>query len=702
VFDEPGEPGTHHLDRARAPQAVWVRITPFGGAGPRATWHASDLGVMAASGNMYCTGDPDRAPIRSTEPTGYAHSGPEAAFAAMTALASGLPQRVDLSMQEVVLIANMAAPGRYPDTKQRGSRRGANIGRTREIWPTRDGFVSFGLRGGKARVPSLEILTKLVAADGIDADALLNQDWNTFNQNTATDEDLAAIEVAVAEYFSRHTMQELYDIACETNLMLAPANSPREIYASAQLAARDFFGPVGDVARFPQSFVRVVSPGNAVATVKPASGVRAVEAARFKAKGWRATGGTPGRRAWEGLKIIEFGSGAAGPIATRYFVENGATVLRVESKTRPDFLRAYSMAPDNPNGLEFSTMYDGLNVGKKNVALNLKKPESVALVKRLVAEWCDAVAENYAPKAMKGFGLDYDALAAVKPDLVMISACLNGQNGPHKDYPGFGGQGSALGGYNALTGWPDREPVGPYGTITDSLAPRFVAAALAAGLLYHRRTGKGVYLDISQVESANWSLSPWLLDYEIDGIMRLRDGNRHAHMAPHGAFPCAIEANIADRSVGDRWVAIACRTDNDWKVLASIIGADASKFGTLAERKLHEDEVEALVSAWTKKRTRAVVAETLQMNGIEAVPVEDFADLHDDPQLELRHHFEAHTHPFLGAGLYERNGFRMSDAPAGYDQAGPTLGQDSEWVLRDLLGCDDAEIASLKASGAVE
>jgi crotonobetainyl-CoA:carnitine CoA-transferase CaiB-like acyl-CoA transferase len=697
VFDEPGEPGTHPLDPARAPHAVWVRITPFGAEGPRAEWRASDLGVMAASGNMYCTGDPDRAPIRSTEPTGYAHSGPEAAFAAMTALASGLPQRVDLSMQEVVLIANMAAPGRYHQTKLRGSRRGANIGRTREIWPTLDGFVSFGLRGGKARVPSLEILTKLVAGDGIDADALVNRDWNDFNQNTATDDDLAAIEIAVAEYFSRHTMQELYDIACETNLMLAPANSPREIYASAQLAARDFFGPVGDIARFPQSFVRVSSPGDDVATVKPASGVRAVERARFEASGWRVHGGTPGRRAWEGLKIIEFGSGAAGPIATRYFVENGATVLRVESKTRPDFLRAYSMSPDNPHGLEGSPMYDGLNVGKKNVALNLKKPESIALVKRLVTEWCDAVAENYAPKAMRGFGLDYEALSAVKPDLVMISACLNGQNGPHKDYPGFGGQGAALGGYNALTGWPDREPVGPYGTITDSLAPRFVAAALAAGLLYRRRTGKGVYLDISQVESANWSLSPWLLDYEVDGVLRLRDGNRHAQMAPHGAFPCTDEAGV-----GDRWVTIACRTDDDWRVLASIIGADASRFATLAARKLHEDDVEAAVAAWTRTRTRADVAHQLQASGIEAVPVEDFADLHEDPQLALRQHFVPHSHAFLGPGLYERNGFRMSDAPGGYDQAGPTLGQDSEWVLRDLLGCTDAEIESLKAAGAVE
>jgi len=173
-------------------------------------------------------------------------------------------------------------------------------------------------------------------------------------------------------------------------------------------------------------------------------------------------------------------------------------------------------------------------------------------------------------------------------------------------------------------------------------------------------------------------------------------------MAPHGAFPCKIEANNQDRSVGDRWVAVACRTDNDWKVLASIIGTDASKYPTLAQRKLHEDEVEALVAAWTKHRTRAEVAEILQSNGIEAVPVADFADLHDDRQLELRHHFEGHTHPFLGPGLYERNGFRMSDAPGGYEQSGPTLGQDSEWVLRELLGCDDAAIASLKDAGAVE
>src|SRR5689334_11862801 len=176
VIDTPAEPGAWRVDPSRAPHAVWVSVTPFGLDGPRASWRASDLGVLASTGNMYCTGDPDRAPVRCTEPTAYAHTGGEAAVAAMTALWSGIPQRVDVSMQEVVLVANMSAVAGSAKTGNRGSRRGASIGRTREIWPTKDGFVSFGLRGGKARIASLELIAKL--AD------LPERDWSTFNQNT--------------------------------------------------------------------------------------------------------------------------------------------------------------------------------------------------------------------------------------------------------------------------------------------------------------------------------------------------------------------------------------------------------------------------------------------------------------------------------------------------------------------------------------
>ena len=668
VFDTPGVAGTHVLDPGRAPDAVWVRITPFGLDGPRASWRASNLGVMAASGNMYVTGDPDRAPVRCAEPTGYAHSGPEAAFAALTALWSGVPQQVDVSMQEVVVSASMAAPAGFARTGFRGSRRGANIGRTREIWRTTDGYVSFGLRGGKARVASLELIAKLAE--------LPERDWNTWNVNTATDDELKELEEAVGAYFARHTMQELYDIACETNLMLAPANSAREIYASAQLASRGFFGPVGDVDRFPRAFVSVRSADGHAAPTGPRDATTAGN--RVAGSAAPSPGPAPGQRAWEGLKILEFGSGAAGPIATRYFVEQGATVLRIESRTRPDFLRTMALAdPTHPHGLEGAPLYDGLNVGKRNLTLNLKKPESVELVRRLVAEWADAVSENYAPRAMKGFGLDYDSLVPVRSDLVMVSTCLNGQTGPHKDYPGFGGQGSALAGYNALTGWPDREPCGPFGTITDSLAPRYVAAALAAGLHYRRRTGRGVYLDVSQVESAVWSLAPWLLDYEIDGVVRLRDGNDDPHARLHGAFACADEDGV-----DDRWVTIACWNDEELERLHGITGAD--------------------VEAWTRARTRAEVATQLQAAGIEAVPVQDFGDLNADPQLAHRRHFEAHTHPVVGDSLYERTGTRFASSPGGYDRAGPTLGQDNDWALGEVLGLSAAEIDELRSAGAVE
>ena len=667
VIDTPGWTGALELDPARAPNAVWVSVTPFGRTGPRASWRASDLGVMAATGNMYSTGDADRAPVRCTEPSAYSHTGPEAAFAALTGVASGRPHLVDLSMQEVVLVASMGAAGRFARTGFRGRRSGSAIGRTREIWTCADGFVSFGLRGGKARVPNLQLITRLLEEAGLGDPALSERDWTTYNHNTATDEELRAIEAPIARYFATRTMAELYSIACDTNLMLAPANSPRELYVSEQLATRDFFGPFEGIAHFPLSFVQV----RGAAPARPREEVRD-ESARSDHLRHEplALGREP---AWAGTKILEFGAGAAGPIATRYFAEHGATVLRVESTTRPDFLRTYAISPKNPHGLEGGDMFDALNVGKLGITLNMKHPRAVEIAKRLALEWADAVTENFAPKAMRGFGMDYDTLASERADLVMLSACLQGQTGPHRDYPGFGGQGAALSGFNILTGWPDRDPLGPYGTITDSLAPRFAAAALAAGLIYHRRTGRGVYLDLSQVECAAWSLSPWLLDYEVNGKLGIRNGNANDRAAVHGVFPCAGD---------DRWIAIAAWDADEAERLAKIAGDD--------------------IEAWSRSRPAHEAARTLQAAGIEAVPVADFGDVNEDAQLAHREHFVALTHPFLGDGDYERNGFRLSDAPSGFTRTSPTLGQDNAHVLGEILGLSDAEQQQLADEGALE
>jgi crotonobetainyl-CoA:carnitine CoA-transferase CaiB-like acyl-CoA transferase len=714
VITTPGWPGALSPDPGRAPQAVWVQVTAFGSSGPRARWRASDLGVMASTGNMYCTGDPDRAPVRCTEPSAWSHVGPEAAVAALSGLASGRPQIIDVSAQEVVMIASMGHAGRFPRTGNRGKRSGATVGVTREIWPCADGFVSFGLRGGKARVANMQTITRLVTEDGLATPALTERDWTTYDHNVLTSDELDAIAAPIAEYFLRHSMSELYEIACDTNLMLAPANSPRQLVESKQLAARAFFCALGDIEHFPRTFVHVVTPNGALAEPGPRAPARvpAADEPRWPARARPtrdardgASGGAraasqypstgPGPGAWSGTAVLEFGTGAAGPIGVRYFAEHGATVVRIESRSRPDFLRTYGNRPGNPCGLEGSDMFDALNVGKLGITLNLKHPDGVALAKRLV-QWADAVAENFAPRAMRSFGLDYASMVLEKPDLVMVSSCLQGQTGPHRDYPGFGGQGSALGGYNLLTGWPDREPVGPFGTITDSLAPRFVASALAAGLLYRRRTGRGVHLDVSQVETAVYSLSPWVLDYDVNGRVGTRQGNRSERAVPHGAFPCAGD---------DRWVALTAWDDAEWARLAKAMGVDddtVAALAALATRQARIDEVESLVAKWTAPRSASEVADTLQALGIEAVPVADLGDANADPQLHHRGHFVTLEHPCMGSCGYERNGFRLSDAEAGFSRPSPTLGEHNEYVLGEILGLDATHRRRLEKDGVLE
>ena len=343
IVHTPGWPGIPNVEASSAPQAVWLLVTPFGATGPRSGWKASDLGVMAASGNMFSTGYPDRAPLRCSEPSSYAHVGPEGVFAILSALATGRPQVVDLSMQEVVTVSNMSGVAQAFRGGVKGRRLGAQMGRTREIWHTGDGFVSFGLRGGRARVPSLRTLAALLEEEGLANDAWRDRDWDAFDQFKASDEELAALEAPLKEFFASKTMMELYEKACETGLMLAPVNSPREILASAQAISRRMYRRLGILEGFPVRFAALSSLGDSGAEIAapapaPALGARASSAWSPRAVS-APVPAPPGRGAWAGVKIVEFGAGAAGPIAARFFAEHGATVIKVESRTRPEFLR---------------------------------------------------------------------------------------------------------------------------------------------------------------------------------------------------------------------------------------------------------------------------------------------------------------------------------------------------------------------------
>ncbi|GIW41958.1 MAG: hypothetical protein KatS3mg076_2535 [Candidatus Binatia bacterium] len=400
---------------------------------------------------------------------------------------------------------------------------------------------------------------------------------------------------------------------------------------------------------------------------------------------------------FRGVKILEFGGGAAGPFGTRYFADHGATVVRVESRERPDFIRILRMTPDTPGGLDASLMFAVVNCNKYGIALNLNHPKGREVALRLV-EWADVVAENFSPKAMAKWGLDYESLRKRKPDLVMISTCLNGQTGPDRFYPGFGGQGSAIAGFNHLTGWPDREPLGPFGTITDSLSPRYVALLVAAALFHRRRTGEGQYIDLSQVEGGVVCLTEMILTYAATGEVLGRMGNRSRHAAPHGVFRCAPEGED-----DDRWVAIAVHDDEDWRRFRQAIGdpdwAREPRFATTEGRLEHVDELERAVESWTRSQKAEEVAKLLQAAGVDAGIVENFGDLWHDAQLAYRRHFRELEHPVIGRYFGEANAIRFSRTPEEFRMAAPCLGQHTELVLREFLGMSEEEYRALEAEG---
>ncbi len=681
----PGDPG--------APRASRITVTPFGLTGPMAGWRGSDLTCLAASGYLFATGDRDRPPVRCTEPLAYAHVGGEVALAALTALASGTPQHVDVSIAEAMTAANMSAHVSMFQHGDRGSRSGGAMGRTREVWRCRDGFIVFGMRGGPSRARTWEAVVRRLTADGIDAAPFAGIDWSTFEHDSASDADLQQMSDSLGLYFARHTMAELYDLALSEKLLIAPVLSAAPLLAHPQLRSVAFFRPVPPYRAVPFSFARAHrlgagdDAGGLIGPLPPVPGSGAAWTAR-------SVPATTPRPPWAGVRILEFGSGVAAPMTTRYFVEYGATCIHVESTSRPDVIRLYSTHPLDPGLAPFegSVLFANVNAGKCSVTVNMRRPEARALALRLV-DWADAVVENYAPATLPSWGLGPAELARHKPDLVILRSSMWGSRGPHADYPGYGPQGTALSGYLFLTGWPDRDPALPYGTVTDTVAPRYSAAALAAALLYRRRTGHGVIVDVSQIEVALFTLSPWLLDYSVNGRTGERAGNRSSLGAvPHGVFPARGE---------DRWIALAVWTDQEWARLCRIMGRAATPWPAIDDRSGAAAEVEALVGAWTKGHEAGALARQLQAEGIEAFAVQDFADVLADPQLAARDHFVVLEHPEIGPHRYERSSFRMSASTGAIASPGPTLGQHTESALRDLIGLTGVEIDRLRSTGVL-
>jgi benzylsuccinate CoA-transferase BbsF subunit len=262
-------------------------------------------------------------------------------------------------------------------------------------------------------------------------------------------------------------------------------------------------------------------------------------------------------------------------------------------------------------------------------------------------------------------------------------------------YPGFGGQGSAIAGFNHLAGWPDREAIGPAGTITDSLSPRYVALLIAAALFHRERTGEGQYIDVSQIETGVYSLSEVIVRASARGEVMTRRGNRAEDAAPHGIYPCAGT---------DRWIAIAVFSDAEWRCLCEALGASElagdPRFATLSDRLANEDALDAALAQWTRACEPFALMHRLQAEAVEAGVVQTCADLLEDPQLAHREHFVRLRHRHLGELAFEHYGLRFSDAPRRLEMPGPDLGEHNLRVLGEV-GYGEDEIRSLTEAGVL-
>ncbi len=231
--------------RAENPRLVWCSVTPFGSTGPRADWLGTDLVVVAMGGNASVTGDPDRPPVRCTLPTAYYHAAPEAVLGILMALLSredsGRGGHVDLSLQECQLQTLLGGAGQYARNRRLYQRTGGKLGRTREIWPARDGWVTFGLRGGAARIKNLVATVQYMDECGMAPAWLKAYDWSAYNHNEIDDTEIARFEEAFGAFFAGRPMRELYREALERRILLAPCNDAREILEHEQLRDRKLF-----------------------------------------------------------------------------------------------------------------------------------------------------------------------------------------------------------------------------------------------------------------------------------------------------------------------------------------------------------------------------------------------------------------------------------------------------------------------------
>ena len=681
--------------RATNPDVVLVTVSGFGSTGPLAGMPATHLTTCALGGWALTCGLPDREPLQSGVWLTDTVCGSYAAVGALAAIIHrsryGTGDHVDVSSWEAAITC---ALGPTFATEFRGE----ELSRHSHY----NTGPSFNLRCADGYV-GVNVLTEaqwqtlcafIGRVDFIDDERFADY----FGRLAHIDEIRTAIEEALAG----RSAAEVFHEAQSWRLPFGLVPSPMEALDLAAHEQRGFFvavdHPVVGPLRIPRPpYVMTATPatptrppllGEHDAEVLDQPRDRRPDARRpLRYRGHHTA--APGVRApLDDVRIVDFTAFQAGPMVTLFAADLGADVIKVEAIQRLDGWRGVGRGGSRP--WEHSGLFNWANRGKRGITLNLDDPRAVAAITRVI-EQADVVIENFTPRVMPNFGLDYESLRRVNPDLVMLSMPGFGGTGEWRDYAGFAWTTEQMSTICHQTGYADSGPLFSGTTNGDPLAALMGAVALFSALHHRNLTGQGQHIDLSQVEAVTTFVGEALIAAQLTGRDFERRGNRHHVYAPHGTYPAAGD---------DRWVAIACRDDDEWSRLWDAIGRPGGRatppHPTAPERHLAADEIDAWIAAWTARHDALEAQDRLLAAGVPAGAVMNGADLLAAPHLAARGFWLAQDRDEIGIKHYLASPFRFTDTVLPPPRAAPYLGEFNREVLCGLAGLDEDDLAALE------
>jgi crotonobetainyl-CoA:carnitine CoA-transferase CaiB-like acyl-CoA transferase len=685
-------PSGHAALRAAFPHLHIVSLSWFGESGPYRDYAATDAVVRALAGLVRQVGNLGETPVVQAQSQAYL-PGALSAFSAAVAALVGDSQRgrkFEVSIHE----ANACEPEFQAAVTLSLGVEERRWGLNRffpvfpcGIYPTAEGWLGVTSFSNDQWRGFCDMLGC--------ADLLANPLYATAPLRfIAADEVDAAIGPALMRRTARAWFEEglrrrvpLVEIPDMARLLATPAHRDHGAFGRVSVGDASFEAPIA-----PQHLndTPPIADGRA-----PIAGEH-TDAWRPQARRERA--GKDGGLPLEGVRIVDLTMGWAGPLTTRQLADLGAEVIKVEGRAYPDWWRGgdYSEAAMADQLHEKALYFQFVNRNKTGITLDLTQTEGADLLRRLVRT-ADAVVENYAQDVLPKLGLDYAGLSAERPDLVMVSMPAYGASTAWAELRGYGSTLEHGSGLPSVTGFPDAPPTMNHIAYGDPIGGLNACAAVLAALLHRKRTGKGQFVDLSQVECMFPLVAPWLIEQAVTGKVGPRLGNRHPVFVPHGVFPCDGE---------DAWIVVAATDDAGWAALCAAIerpdlAADPA-LATAAGRRAAEDRLEAAIADWTRQRAPDEAMEALQARGVAAGVARGFQELMlYEPQLTARGYWQDVPREHLDFTMQPSPAFREDGEPYPVRMPAPTLGQSTRAVLTGILGLTDAELDRLEAAAVI-